>query len=348
MGASASDGTSCGPQRVLSSARGSEASKVAPGRLADQRMVTDAMRVRVEAWCLRALGHGALTLLRSDAGGQMSSLFRFDSDERGTVAVKVRPDSRERISRCLQLQTIAADAGFPCARPVTEAGRLSPRMVVSAESWRPGGTMHTDGDVVFAGRSAALLADLARILEVQSPTGLGTPPPWMHWNPPAGGLWAPNPVVDTRDQDRVPGHVHTIARTVSDRLARTALPPVVGHGDWESQNLRWNGASSWAVHDWDSLMALPAAAIVGAASGAFASTTVPTLASLEASEEFIECYERARGQMFTTDEREVAWAASLWPALHNARGESLFQSPPVALHELTRQAPERLRRAGVR
>jgi len=182
---------------------------------------------------------------------------------------------------------------------------------------------------------------------MQSPTGLGIPPPWMHWNPSTGSLWPPNPVVDARDQDRVPGHVHAIARTVSDRLARATLPLVAGHGDWESQNLRWEGASPWAVHDWDSLVALPAAAIVGAASGAFASTTIPTLASLEGSEEFIDCYERARGQVFTTEEREVAWAASLWPALHNARGESLFQSPPIALQALTQQASERLRRAGV-
>jgi aminoglycoside phosphotransferase (APT) family kinase protein len=146
----------------------------------------------------------------------------------------------------------------------------------------------------------------------------------------------------------VPGHVHAIARTVSDRLARATLPLVAGHGDWESQNLRWDGGRPLAVHDWDSLVALPAAVIVGAASGAFASTTVPTLASLEASEEFIDCYEQARGQVFTTEEREVAWAASLWPALHNARGESLLQSPSIALQALTEQASERLQRAGVR
>lgn len=132
------------------------------------------------------------------------------------------------------------------------------------------------------------------------------------------------------DQDRVPGHVHAIARTVSDRLARAALPLVAGHGDWESQNLRWEGAVPWAVHDWDSLVALPAAAIVGAASGAFASTTVPTLASLEASEEFIDCYERARGQVFTAEEREVAWAASLWPGytMPGARASSNHRLSP--------------------
>jgi hypothetical protein len=311
-------------------------------------MVTAAAHVEVQAWCLRVLGHGTLTQVQSDAGGQMSDLFRFDFDERATLAVKVRSDSRDRISRCLQLQAVAADAGFPCTRPVTDAYRLGHGMVVSAESWRPGGRMYTDGDLTFAGRSAALLADLATILEVESPTGLGAPPTWMHWNPPTGSLWPQNPVVDAMDQGRVPGHVNAIARTVSERLARTSLPLVVGHGDWESQNLRWDGASPWAVHHWDSLVTLPAAAIVGAASGAFASTTVPTLASLEASDEFLDCYEQAKGQVFTTEEREVAWAASLWPALHNARGESLFQSPTTALQALTDQASARLQRAGVR
>lgn len=310
-------------------------------------MVT-AVQVQVEVWCRSALGAGTLAEVNSEAGGQMSHLFRFDSEERGPCAVKVRQESWERISRCLQLQTIAADAGFACARPMTSVGRLDLGMVVSAESWRPGGEMHVDGDAGFADRSASLLADLAAILELESPRGLGAPPPWMHWNPPTGTLWPPNPVVDAMDQDLVPAHVNAIARAASERLAATSLPLSVGHGDWESQNLRWKDDSPWAVHDWDSLVALPAAAIVGAASGAFTSTAVPTLASVEASEEFIVCYERARGKVFTSEEREIAWAASLWPALHNARGESLFQSPPTALLALTGQAPERLRRAGVR
>ncbi|WP_343317352.1 phosphotransferase [Arthrobacter sp. TMP15] len=277
----------------------------------------------------------------------MSHQFRYDSDEQDTVAVKVRSDSTDRISRCLQIQRIAADAGFPCARPLTGADLLEPGLVISAETWLPGGEMHTGGEVSFADRSAKLLAELMEILQSQSPTGLGAPPPWMHWNPPTGGLWPPNPVVDALDQDLVPEHVHAIARTVSQRLAQGRLPLVVGHGDWESQNLRWQEGLPWAVHDWDSLVALPEATIVGAASGAFASTAIPTLATIESSEKFIDSYQQARGRQFSQEEREAVWAASLWPALHNARGESLFQSPPVALDALMWQAPERLRRAGV-
>ncbi|POH57520.1 hypothetical protein CVS28_15850 [Arthrobacter glacialis] len=277
----------------------------------------------------------------------MSHQFLYDSDEQGIVVVKVRSDSADRISRCLQIQRIAADADFPCARPLTGADLLGPGLVISAETWIPGGEMYSGEGVSFANRSARLLAGLMEILESQSPTGLGSPPPWMHWNPPTGGLWPTNPEIDAMDQGLVPDHVHVIARAVSERLTQGVLPLAVGHGDWESQNLRWQGLRPWAVHDWDSLVALPEAAIVGAGSGAFASTAIPTLATIESSEKFIDSYQQARGRRFTEEEQEVAWAASLWPALHNARGESLFQSPPVALDALTCQAPERLQRAGV-
>lgn len=309
-------------------------------------MPTAADGFLVAPWCFRTLGKGTLTALTAIAGGQMSSLFRYEADAGGSFAVKLRAENKLRIRRCLELQAVAAAAGFPCAVPVTGAESLRPGLVISAESWRPGGEMQGADDDSFVQRSAALLAELVSTLAPQRTAGLHPPPPWMHWNPPSGAVWAPGGAVDAMDQGLVPDHVHRIARLVSARLAQSALPDVVGHGDWESQNLRWNGVRPWAVHDWDSLVALPEAAIAGAASGAFASTAVPTLAPVESSDEFLDSYEESRGKAFSEEEREVAWAASLWPALHNARGESLFQSTPVALTALARQARERLRRAG--
>jgi hypothetical protein len=38
------------------------------------------------------------------------------------------------------------------------------------------------------------------------------------------------------------------------------LPCVLGHADFEAQNLRWHGREVWAVHDWDSLAWQPEAA----------------------------------------------------------------------------------------
>jgi hypothetical protein len=49
--------------------------------------------------------------------------------------------------------------------------------------------------------------------------------------------------------------------------------------------------------------------------------------------------------LFTAVELEIAWAASLWPAAHNARWEALHGDIPVSGDALQAQAAERLRRA---
>jgi hypothetical protein len=120
------------------------------------------------------------------------------------------------------------------------------------------------------------------------------------------------------------------------------LPRVVGHADWEAQNLRWKGKKPHAVHDWDSLAYVSEAALVGAAAGDFASGKVPFLAPLDSSAAFLHAYEESRRRPFTSEETNVAWAASLWPSLHNARCEVLYEQPSVALASLEPQVEARL------
>jgi hypothetical protein len=100
------------------------------------------------------------------------------------------------------------------------------------------------------------------------------------------------------------------------------------------------------VHDWDSLAWQPEAALAGAASGTFPGSGPPTLAPVESSAAFLAAYQERRGRSFTAAEREVAWAASLWPAAHNARWEALYGDAPLCVDALREQAAERLRRAG--
>jgi hypothetical protein len=99
------------------------------------------------------------------------------------------------------------------------------------------------------------------------------------------------------------------------------------------------------VHDWDSLAWQPEAALAGAASGAFANDSPPTLAPIASSAAFLSAYQDFRGRRFTVEEREIAWAASLWAAAHNARWEALLGDPPVSGDAVRVQAAERLRRA---
>jgi len=102
----------------------------------------------------------------------------------------------------------------------------------------------------------------------------------------------------------------------------------------------------WAVHDWDSLAWQPEAALAGAACGAFASASPPTLVPVESSAAFLAAYQELRGRRFSAEEQEVAWAASLWPAAHNARWEAVHDWDTRVCGDAVRaQAAERLRRA---
>lgn len=77
----------------------------------------------------------------------------------------------------------------------------------------------------------------------------------------------------------------------------------------------------------------------------FATASPPTSAPIESSAAFLAAYQELRGRRFTVGEREIAWAASLWPAVHNARWEALHGDRPVACDAVRAQAAEHLRRA---
>ncbi len=120
---------------------------------------------------------------------------------------------------------------------------------------------------------------------------------------------------------------------------------MLGHADWEAQNIRWQNGEAHVVHDWDSLAWLPEAAIAGSAAGIFASHGATTLAPLESSEAFLRAYEDERGAPFSPSETEIAWAASIWEVLHNARNELIYNRPKLSYERLKAERVERLIRA---
>ena len=155
-------------------------------------------------------------------------------------------------------------------------------------------------------------------------------------------MWPAIDYPDDQGHDAMPALVVDAAVRARRRLRATGLPCVLGHADFEAQNLRWHGDQVWAVHDWDSLAWQPVAALAGAASGAFASAGPPKLAPIESSEAFLGAYQDVRGHAFTAEEQEIAWAASLWMASYNL-WEGLGGTP--SLDAFRAQAAERLRRA---
>src|SRR5262249_5130931 len=148
-----------------------------------------------------------------------------------------------------------------------------------AEQFVPGGELETKDTVEAAARSGRLLADLVRrlaALDIDPPL---PNPEWVRWET------MPEATAG------VPAWLEDATRRVQAKLAECDLPPVLGHADWQAQNLRWQNGEPLVVHDWDGLAWLPEAAIAGSAAGIFAiHGKQPVLAPLESSEAFLRAY----------------------------------------------------------
>ncbi|MFS8097264.1 phosphotransferase [Lentzea alba] len=292
-------------------------------------------------WCADRLGAVPIAVLFERLS--ISQVFGLRLAGGRDVVVKVREDDG-RAESCLTAQARLASRGFPCARPITPVVAVG-ALAVHAEESLPGGELLRGDTPDIAERYAAVFARLmAELVDVSVAPPLPNPR-WSRWDHTDSGPWPAIGFLDSRDQSVVPAFVVDTAERARKRLLAADLPCVLGHADFEAQNLRWQDGEVWAVHDWDSLAWQPEAALVGAASGAFSSASPPTLAPVGSSEAFLAVYQELRGHAFTAEEVEVAWAASLWAAAHNARWEALHGDRPVSIEAVRSQASERLRRA---
>ena len=288
--------------------------------------------VWADEWCQAFLGARPVAVLFCVS--YLSEVVGVRLADGREVVVKRRVDESGRAGRCVTAQRLLAEQGFPCPMPLTDV-IVSGGLAVHAERFVPGGELTTKDTPEAAARSGRLLADLVRRLAALDLDPPLPNPEWVRWDA----------MPERQACAAVPAWIDDTIRRVQAKLAACDLPHVFGHADWEAQNVRWRHGEAYAVHDWDSLAWLPEAAIAGSAAGIFASHGGTALASLESSEAFLDAYESGRGAHFSPYETEIAWAASIWEALHNARDELSYDRPRLSYEQLKTQRVERLARA---
>lgn len=264
------------------------------------------------------------------------------------VVVKVRAHDTERIGGCFEVQRQLSESGYPCPRPIAGPAPLGPA-VVTAEAFVSGGEMLEPGPDSPGLFAEALAHLVSRVPAPHSISTLEPAPVWARWNHAGSGIWPVDPDLGLDLNDHPgPRWLDTAAAQVRARLRATELPLVIGHTDFESQNMRWSDGLLHVVFDWDSLAVQPEAAIAGLASSMFPVTVEPrTEATLDQSAAFIEAYERARARSWTREEREVAWAASVWIRAWDAKRRVLEPHRHQTIDALVSEIDERLRLAGV-
>jgi hypothetical protein len=295
------------------------------------------------AWCKQWLG--ATPTQRLFEIAHLSIVVGLRLTDGREVVVKARPPA-DRIQGCVSVQRHLWAAGFPCPEPLagpTPIGALT----ATAEAFAPGGMSLApgpDSPRLFA----EALVELIRLApSVAAVPTLAPPPAWVWWDHDQPGTWPPPDDQDTDlNAHAEPEWLEDVGRRVRRRLAQCQAPPVVGHADWEEPNLRWSDRRLHVVHDWDSIVSRPEAAIAGVAAAVFPAWGGPGTAALEDTTAFLRAYEQARGHRWSREEREVCWAAGLWIRAYNAKKDAVDGHGGVLLERLASEAAERLRLAG--
>lgn len=304
------------------------------GRI-DQRQLTE--------WCKRWLGSAPVRHLFARA--HLSSVVGVELSDGRQGVVKIRPEAA-RIAGCVAVQRHLFATGFPCPEPLGGPAPFGSG-IATAEGYLAGGE-HLTADAAATPLFAELLA---RLVTSAPPLGslptLEPPPPWVGWSHDGPGTWPRPDDLDVDLNEESTARIDVIGKRVRERLSVSRLPAVVGHVDWESQNIRWNGLSPFSVDDWDSVAALCEPAIAGPAAAIFPSSPEgqTAAATVKQSAAFLDAYQLARATDWSTDELEICWAAGMWVLAYNAKKETRGGGSGYVEH-LLHEAQERMQRAG--
>jgi hypothetical protein len=263
-------------------------------------------------WCRRELGSGIETVLWET--GHLSWVGAVRLDDGREVVLKARPPAPSHLG-CYAVHRLVWLSGFPCPEPLTPPVPIKNEVVVSAEIYVSGGRPGRADDAWLCERTASALADLvARCPPVDAVPSLDPPRPWAGWSDPRADPWPPPDEGPPLNDLAETAELRPLAAALNERLRASPLPPVIGHVDWYQGNLRWAGGRLVAADDWDSVAALPEAALAGCSAVSF----LPGRAGIDDTEAFLDAYALARARPFSDDEIEVAWAAGLWQRVFDA------------------------------
>jgi hypothetical protein len=276
----------------------------------------------VDSFCRERLGAGMSAYEFFATSVASVHGLRLRDGRRVVVKVYRREVDERHMAAVQRVQARLADGGFPAPRPVLSPAPLA-RGVATVE------TLLEHGDRADAHDPAvrrAVAAALAQLIERARP--FVALPGLVRWRDAYDRLWR-------QPHDRRFDFPATAAGAEwIDRLAAEARrqldehaagEPVVGHGDWRVEHLRFAGGALSAVYDWDSLAVGPEPVFVGAAAHAFTADwsierhqCIPTI---EESLAFLTDYQTARGAPFNDRDRRAALSALVAAMAYSARCE---------------------------
>jgi Ser/Thr protein kinase RdoA (MazF antagonist) len=293
----------------------------------------------LSSWCVTRFGSPLSDIIFES--GYSSAVFGIVLRNERRIVIKVR-SWHERLVSCWGVHRQMWEAGFPCPEPLSHPERHE-QLAISFESYLPGGEQLPRG----IGAAEELGRVLAELVKLAPPTRAfpNLYPAWgfLRWDDP-GDTWPlATDIAADLSMQHDPAWIEYAASLVRPIIRGSKLPAVIGHGDWWTDNIRWDRGNLLSVDDWDSIVALSEPAIAGVAAALFASGQ----STIEGSAMFLDAYITASDRRWNTLEYQHAWAAGLWARLFDARKATMLGIYEFAT-QLGGEVEERLDRAGVK
>ncbi|CAG0937457.1 hypothetical protein TFLX_06387 [Thermoflexales bacterium] len=273
--------------------------------------------------------------------GYSSAVVGIVLGDNRRVVVKVRP-WHERLISCWRVHRQMWEAGFPCPEPLGPPERHD-SLAISFENYLPGGE-HLSRGIDAAKELGRVLAELVKLAPLTD-TFPHLYPQWgfLRWDDP-GDTWpSATDIAEDLNMRHDPAWIEHAARLARSIIRGSRLPTVIGHGDWWTDNIRWDKGHLLSVDDWDSIVCLSEPAIAGVAAALFAFGQATVIESAA----FLDAYITASGRRWKTLEHQLAWAAGLWARLFDARKATMLGDYEFAI-QLEGEVEERLDRAGMK
>jgi len=268
----------------------------------------------IRAWArTKSFGDGRVSSVELSVGAAVTLQLATDK-----VFVKVWPCDVDpkALSAQLQVQAGLAACGFPAPRLLTEPSRLGPGWAAAMEYKRDG----VATDVRVPGVRRAMAAGLSQFVRLSGSYRdmEGLPHrllPDRIWPRPHNVLF------DFEATTQGAEWIDDIARTALAAMRSATSRIVVGHLDWSAKNMRMGPESIAVVYDWDAVFLDRETFVIGAAAAHFPMTwELDVSGNPEAREvlAFVQEYEEARGQAFTSTELEEIAASATSARIRHA------------------------------
>ncbi len=220
------------------------------------------------------------------------------------------------------VQRYLSTHGYPCPQPLAAPRPLAYGLATIDELIDEGDHRDAHEPVIRKAIATALFQQIQLLRNIEQ-TGIDVTlfdlrlPSDVLWPKPHSAIFNFEATQDGAEW------IDKLAWKVKKVIERDEEPPVLAHGDFSTNQMRFIGNHLRIVYDWDSLTLSSELIRVGRAASSFTYTEQPEIVnsetSLEDTQAFIADYENARQKPFTASEHRIIQAGLLSGQLYGAR-----------------------------